>query len=285
MGGSRFGLVYLAVVLMFLGCVTASQQLLDRPVVEYREMTVPANSLLSAYPVFRFRLSNSNPKTLRLKRISYDLKVNHRKFVKGVSGQNLRIRPADSAMVELELPFGYLDLLEAMRGTERGMADQGGDLRETVRFDLSGGMVIGPFTVPYSVTGSFQVPRLPDVVCRGLRSGAHGSDPEQLMVEIRLSNPNALPLALEHLSYELEVAGLGTVSGEGAVGRSIPAEGELMVALPGSLSAATGAGADGRPSRGYDIEGIMVCAAPERQGVRFPFHGSGLLTDLGPLGD
>ncbi len=143
-----------AVFLLLAGGCAGITELIDPPVMTYLGMNLQCDSMFEATPVWRFHLENENPRTLRVTGIAYDLKINHRKFVKGVAGQKVRIRPYDSADLELPVSFNYLDLFQTISGFSQ---------TERIRYDLTLSLKIPPFSIPFHTEGELTLPKAPAV--------------------------------------------------------------------------------------------------------------------------
>jgi len=269
----RFGarLLAWAASLVFWGCVTASQQLIDPPVVEYLGMDMPSPSLLSALPTFRFRITNPNPMGFMISAFSYDLRINHRKFVKGVAGQEKVVRPAETVTADLVLPFYYMDLLDVMPDSSPDDPNAA-----TVRFDLSGSVTVGPFSEPYAVSGEFTVPRLPRIELVRLSQEPAEDGGEGFNLELNLTNMNPLPLTFSRMTCRVNLGGIGWVRAAEIPASSIPPQGEMKVRLVARVDdASLVVVLSGRSSVEYVIEGDVGFETPRGGTGRFSLRRTG----------
>jgi LEA14-like dessication related protein len=258
--------------LLATGCVHNIKQLIDEPSVEFGGMEMKDSGVFSATPVFRFELASTNPMGLGIHGVAYDLKVNGRKFVKGVTDQTGRLPAAGTKTVSFPIPLSFLDLfgtMDAFRETE------------TLPYELTGTIGVGPFAVPYSATGRFAVPGLPTVFLRGVRSGETDAESVELILDLELANPNPFSVRPRRIHYSVILDGRELA--RGAVGElpSVPAEGRAGVSVSVRVAATAAREvaerlADGRGVT-YDVRGEVAFGPPRRGPRGLPFAGTGEL--------
>lgn len=258
--------------LLAVGCVHQIQQLIDEPTVEFIGMSMTEPGVFSATPVFRFELQNTNPMSLDIRNITYDLTVNGRKFVKGASDQTRRLPAAGRETVSLSIPFSFLDLFPAMAGFQEA---------EAIPYELTGTIGVGPFAVAYRASGRFEVPVLPNVVLRTVRMGEMEAGLAQLMLELDVENPNAFPIRPRRIDYQVALE--GRERSRGSVGElpEVPASDRagitvsVRVALEGDRELAERLSA-GRPVS-YRISGDVLFGPPRRGPRGLSFEQSGTM--------
>lgn len=145
---------YLAALLLIISLGLAAcdhlamQQLVDPPIVEVVGMTVDAVSADEATVVFSFQLGNTNPMSMETSQIKYNLHLNGRKFVKGISRQRVKIPVIGESEVVLPVTFTFTDLLGPSGATTDG-----------IPYELTGNVVVGPFAIPYEYSGRMTLDR------------------------------------------------------------------------------------------------------------------------------
>ncbi len=262
----------LLTVLVLAGCATIDQQLIDKPKVEYLGMSLKDLSLFEATPVFRFRFTNTNPMGLDISGVSYNLKVNSRKFVKGVSGQNVRIKAISSGEMELPVSFNFIDFFQSPDAAEA-----------RVYYELSGMIRIGPYSLPYETAGWFTVPRIPRIFLQQVRISDLSESSASLLLTLDLDNPNDFPLDVDTLAYILRLN--GTEIGGGAVSLSKAVEGKTRVRLSVPLHSAFSGQNDPEyqslksSSASYELSGAMNLRTFKTGLRRISFQDTGK-TDL-----
>jgi LEA14-like dessication related protein len=184
--------------LILWGCVTPRQQLLDPPVVTFDGMDLKHISFFEAVPRFDFTVANSNPMGMKIKSIDYTLKINHQKFVKGVAGQNIRIKAADSGNVRLTVRFNYLDVFEMIPEFRH---------KDQIQYTLSVQAHIGAFSIPYQTDGWFSIPKIPELSLKNGRVSELTSSGAKAVFVLEARNHNPFPIKIKGMSYTIRLGG------------------------------------------------------------------------------
>ncbi len=183
-------------ILATLGCAIVFQQLLDKPQLAYKGLSMEHESLFTARPVFRFEVTNTNPRGMRIYKISYNLKINDFKFVKGESGELIKIKAADSRLVELPITFNYMDVLKTIPEFK---------ITDKVHYEVSGIFTIGPYHIPYSTYGDFDVPAIPDITLKKIRIKKLSKKKASLLFYVDMENQNSFPVTCTGLIYSIKL--------------------------------------------------------------------------------
>lgn len=253
------------------GCATM-QQLIDPPEAHFKGMQIKEISLFDATPVFTFELVNFNPMGLNIRNMTYNLKINDQKFVKGVTGQGLRLKAGGSETVELPITFNFLDVYETLSDFQSA---------ETARYDLSGTIGVGPFNIPYHAEGEFEIPELPEVSVEGVRVEQVSPSGASLVFSLQLKNENSFPLHPKGLDYAVKLAGeemmegtvreIGQITDHGATRLQIPLNLDFLKLSRPVLSAVRGSAAD------YEITGHLNFDVAGRWDQSVPFQKVGVV--------
>jgi LEA14-like dessication related protein len=94
------------------------------------------------------------------------------------------------------------------------------DNRE-LRYTVSGEADFGLIRLPYSKSGSFALPALPDVRVENLRVNRLGLSGVDLTVALSVGNDNSFPIRLDGLDYQLKLAGAALLRGASAAPLSV----------------------------------------------------------------
>jgi len=211
----------LITVLLVAGCSAIGQQLIDKPEIEYLGMNLKDLSLFEATPVFRFRFTNTNPMGMDVSSVSYNLKINNRKFVKGVSGRNVRIMAVSSGEMELPVSFSFSDLFPSPASAEEGIS-----------YELSGMIRIGPYSLPYEAVGRFDLPKIPGISLKEVRISDLSESSASLMLVLDLSNPNAFPLDVDTIAYVFRVNGADMGQGAVSLPEAVAEKTQVRISVP-----------------------------------------------------
>ncbi len=268
-------LIFALLTIITLGCHSELQQLpyqqlLDDPVVAFEGKNQRFISFFETEPVFRFRVENTNPMGLPIKEMTYNLSILDQKFIAGASDQDILVRPAGTEIVELALPFNFMDIFDTADAFQKtGQA----------RFDLAGVMAIGPFSIPYDISGEFTIPRIPSVTLAEISTRDDSLPLQRMAMSVILHNPNPFATPPGFLDYSLTLGELPL----GEEGRQpIPAIGagqEKRITLPIDIPPAQRSPSLqkmlARPKAGCALAGTIRYAVPGRGRRSFPFTAAG----------
>lgn len=270
-------------LLVLMGCQTdfqqrPYQQLLDRPAVAFQGKEQKFISFFEAEPVFRFQVENPNPMGLTVKNMTFNLTILDQKFITGISDQGTLIRPASTESIELTLPFNFMDVFDTADGFQK---------TRYARFDLIGEMSVGPFFIPYDISGELEIPRIPTVTVESVTIRDRSPGHLRLSISLVLENPNPFPTPQGFLEYDTVLA--GATLGEGWVTPigHIDARGRRRMVIPCEAGGALAGGviAASTESAAIDcaLSGSIRYAVPGRGRRNFPFTFTGRVPLRDPL--
>jgi len=198
--------VLIAATMMLGGCAAiVDQQLIDKPSVRFEGFSLNSVSLFEATPTFLFKVVNTNPMGLKIRNISYNLKINDKKFIKGVTDKDIRLKPVSSEQLGLSVTFNLSDLF--IFSTEFFQTGK-------LAYDLSGNVGIGAFAVPYHTKGYLEIPKLPEISLGYVDAcGFSLIGSSTIVFVLNLKNANAFPVQLAELGYRIKIAEKEFISG------------------------------------------------------------------------
>ncbi|MCP4352502.1 MAG: hypothetical protein GY795_44150 [Desulfobacterales bacterium] len=191
--------ILIAVTMLMTGCSILPEflrEVYDKPVITFEGMSLKNMSLFEVTPVFNFKVTNPNPVSIEVRNVSYDLKINHKKFVKGVSDKGLRVKAVGSEAFELPVTFNYPDVFESV--AELVKSDE-------VVYDLSGFVAVGPYTLPYRTKGELNLPALPEVFLKHIEVSALSSSGASLVFLLGVKNNNPFSVMVNELEYQIKL--------------------------------------------------------------------------------
>jgi LEA14-like dessication related protein len=172
----------------------------------------PEVSVLSAAPttidfegmtvVVELRVQNPNAIGLRVAGFSWQLDVDGTRVASGEApgGLNLPANGAATSRVVARLRFADLASLVKVAETRERV-----DLRAAGQVSVE--TPIGRIDVPWSWSGDLPMPRLPIVELAGIRIGRQTFTETEVLVQLRVQNPNAFPLPAATVRFEAELGG------------------------------------------------------------------------------
>ena len=256
--------------LLAAGCATLDQ-MIQKPTTTFRGMQLADADMFKSTAVFSFDIHNPNPINIRAGRITYDLNLNGRDFVKGQLNQGLKLPAGGTGRLQIPVTMAYLDFFDSMAR-----------LWSTRRADyaLSGGITVGPLVIPFKAQGVFDLPKMPKFSLAAIDVQKLSLSGATLRCQVQVTNPNTFDLLFKRLDYALQLGGasLGRASAQspGPIGKN----GKSTVALALDVSFSQlgrsvfqllqGTRAD------YKLDGGLIFNGPDNGESKAPFSLSGL---------
>jgi LEA14-like dessication related protein len=194
-----------AVVSTLAGCA-ALDGLLQRGIA------TPKVSVLSASPssvdfegmtvIVELRVQNPNAVGLRVTRLAWQLEVEGGRVASGDAPGGFNIPANGAATSRVTARVLFADLAKLVKVAEA---------RERVAFHVAGKVAIetpvGTIDVPWSFAGDLPLPQLPHVELTGIRIGRQTFSETEVLLKLRLQNPNSFSLPAAVLRLEVELGG------------------------------------------------------------------------------
>lgn len=204
---------------------------IKRPQVDFTGAKLSKLSFDAVDLLFDLRIRNPNPLGLKMAGFDYDLLINGTSFLKGTQEKGLEIEAKGESTIQFPLSLGFVDLYQ----TFRSLQDQDNSTYQincSFSFDLP---VLGLTDIPVSKAGEFPLLKLPRVDLDALKLERLSLSGAYLLLRVRLDNPNAFSMILEHFQYQLEVNGLRWISGDAKKSKQITPKSESLIEIPISL--------------------------------------------------
>ncbi len=244
--------------LLVNGCASL-QGIVQKPTVQVAAVKLGSLSLSAATLHVDLKVDNPNPVGVKVRNIVYDLKINNKNLLKGTQDQGVHLPSTGSGIVELPLQVNYFDLYDSVLELFA---------HQTVAYDLSGSVGIGPFDIPFHTDGELPIPKLPAVRLKSVDIAAFSFTGADLVFTLGLKNSNSFPIDVNEVACDIKLG--GKTFAEGLARRIDPllanSEALLEVALRVSFFDL------GRsayqlllePSTGYELTGSMRIKKPGR---------------------
>lgn len=216
-------LILLGILIMGLvgGCAMLERHV-KQPEVSVGNLRVLGMSLTDAQVAIDLEVDNPNPFGLSMKGLSYRLALQDKPLFTGIVTERVQVNANDSSRVTLPFTVRFEDAL----GTLRGLAQF-----KELRYELSGKADFGLISLPYSRTGSFALPRLPDIAVRHLRVERIGLAGMELALGLEVENINDFTVRFAGLSYDLRLADAPVLRGESSQALSVGPNGRGILNL------------------------------------------------------
>ncbi len=255
--------------LLMTGCASL-QDIVQQPTVQVAAVRLGNLSLSAATLNVDIKVDNPNPVGVKVRNVVYNLKINDKDLLKGTQNQGIHLPSAGSGIVELPLQVNYFDLYDSVLELFA---------HESVGYDLSGSVGIGPFDIPYHTKGVLPIPKLPAVRLKNVDIATMSFTGADLVFTLGLKNSNSFPIDLNEVACDIKLG--GKTFAEGLARRVDPmlanSETLLEVALRVSFFDL------GRsayllllePSTGYELTGEMRLKKSGSKQTQIPFKIDG----------
>lgn len=214
------------VPLLLSGCATMEKQF-KQPEISLGEIRIISMSLADAQLAFDVDVKNPNPIGLSMKGLTYKLQIQDKQLFGGALSDGMEIGAKGVSRVTLPFTLRYEDIY----GTLLALRDN-----KELHYQISGEADFGLLRRPYSKSGTFAVPKLPELSVESLRINRLGFDGVDLSLALKVGNANAFPIRLDGLDYSLKLANASLIKGASAAPLSVDANGNGQMVLNMSLS-------------------------------------------------
>lgn len=193
------GLILLVLVLLGGCSALKDAQIWKDPEVRVASSRLVGLTLDKALLELDLSVKNPNAYGIQLGALYYGLQLQGARVVSGqqTQGQKLAANASQNLVLPLELEFAELAKLVS------GLSQL-----KVLDYAVEGGMTVevpllGPKRLPFSFAGDLPIPRPPSLSLEGVRQQRLGFNGADLVVSLRLDNPNAFDLQIEALDYAL----------------------------------------------------------------------------------
>ncbi len=262
-------LVFVFWMTLPMGCSTL-EQMIQKPSAVFRDMQLTDASLLQSTAIFHFDVRNPNPIGLHARRITYDLQLDGRPFVKGELDQGLSLAAGSTSRMSIPVTIRYLDFFQSVSQLLRD---------KSAEYVFNGGFTVGPVTVPFQAKGRFDLPRMPKLSLEAIQIKKLSFSGATLNCRLKVDNPNAFRLLFKRLNYDLTLGGASFAKASALPPGPIAGNGRSTLDLGFDVSFARlghsayqlllGNNAD------YALKGGLVFDTPSGGERQVPFHLDG----------
>ncbi|MDM8526312.1 LEA type 2 family protein [Desulfococcaceae bacterium HSG8] len=251
------------------GCATL-QQLIQKPVVQFKDMSLKSTSFVEGDFVFRFDVKNPNPIGATIRNIVYDLRFDDKTFIRNSLEQRVSLPANGSNTVELPVTVNYLELFQSVEDFIRS---------KKLAYDLSGSIGVGPFDIPYHKKGNFVLPRLPKISMGKVRISDLSFTGASVVFSLDMKNTNPFALDVSGLNYNIKLGGIKFAEGTAANISPISKSGKTTMEIPIHMNFFELGQSAYRllknTSSEYELTGEMMFEIPGMGEKGFPFKRTG----------
>ncbi len=256
------------------GCTTL-QDLIRRPTVKSVSMHVVGVDFQTLKLRFDVGVENGSSGTLMIAGYDYDLHIEGRPFLNGMSDEGIELKPRSVTTIPVPVVIPFSDLVKTLDSLKP---------RQDVAYDLAVALMVktglGNFRLPLQKEGRLPVLTLPQVRLQGVKMDALTLKGASLEVAVEIATSPQPAIALTNLTYaltfnEAKVAA-GTVAPEPATGK-----GAQLVRIPvhldiPSVRSILGSGSSGQERVTVKLTGEANFTSPYGT-LTLPFTQTGRL--------
>jgi len=260
------------VVVLFSGCASWDK-LVQKPTASFTNMHLRQADLTEGTAVFNFDINNPIP--IRAGRITYNLKLNDRDFVSGEIDQGMNLAAGSTSRLSVPITLQYLDFFDSLSQLWKAKG---------AKYTLTGGFVVGPFTIPFQAHGNFDLPKIPKVSLENVKIDKLSPAGAHLGCRLKMDNPNAFQLVLKRLDYHLKLGNTtfarasalpeGPIAADSAAAMNFGFDISFAQLGYSAYQLLLGAGAD------YRLEGAMVFDSSDGKEKHVPMTAAGRIPFL-----
>lgn len=222
-------LILAATALIFCGCPQAKdvmEKVVQPPKVQVKEVRVAGISYQSIDLILATEIDNPNPVGLTLAQIDYALTLAERPLASGSLPSGLALKPAGTSSADLPISVDYNEV-QKIYDASVGQDELPYTLSGRVQLDTP----VGRIPVPFKTSGVMPVVRPPKLAGVSLRVSSLSFSGADLVIGIKVQNPNAFPLAVDAVDYALKLEGQDFSSGRIA-DQAVPKKGSGTISVP-----------------------------------------------------
>ena len=225
-------LLWLLAVCLLTACAELSRHAETiKPTASLTGTRLTSISFEQADLVFELAVQNQNPFAINLAGLEYDLKIENRSLISGITARGLKIGPAATSNVQLPVTLKFADL-KKLPGEIWQQDKFSYQLDSRFIVDLP---VIGNYAIPVAKQGELPVPRLPrvslnDVTVRNLNISS-----AELVARVEILNPNAFDLVFTDFDYRLKINRQEWGQGNIQDNIRVPEKGRSTIDIPAKL--------------------------------------------------
>lgn len=225
---SRIFVVVLALCLPLMagGCALLQAFLGgQKPELRFQEVKLTSWALDKVDLELVYELHNPYDVALRLDEVIYQLEVEGRRLVSGMPEEGLTVRGKGKQLLSFPATVHFLDVVPVVTALFS---------KESLAYRASGslgvGTPVGVVALPLSHTGKIGVPKLPKIEITKLSAPKVGVSGAELMLGLKVHNPNAFPVKLDGLDWNFLVERSALASGR--LGKTSLSRGSQELQIP-----------------------------------------------------
>ncbi|MBN2104579.1 LEA type 2 family protein [bacterium] len=225
--------ILMSAVLLCIHCAELLQMAnIQKPKIKLASMRITSLSLQNIGLAFDVNIKNPNPVSIHLAGLDYDFRLNNASFLKGSQNRDLRIRSHGTSRIEIPLLLSFNDLYKTYQTLKN---------QDSTEYTLICGLsvqlpLLGDTRIPVQKTGHLPLIKIPKISIHALKLDRLNLSGADLVLELRMDNPNAFKLLLSKLNYDFNVNGRSWAQGNLSTPLAVNAKSDDTICIPVSLN-------------------------------------------------
>jgi LEA14-like dessication related protein len=192
------------ILFLFLNCATLQKLAkIQKPAISVKSVRISDFSFKKLDLTFDINIENPNDLSVSLAGFDYDFWLNDASFIKGKNERALTIDGLASNTIDIPLELQFQDIYQ----TYKAVKDQ-----DSLQYKMILGFnlnlpILGETRIPVNHNGHVPMLKLPELKFRNIHIKKMGLTKSEILLNIKLNNPNFFGFNLKYLSYDLKVAG------------------------------------------------------------------------------
>jgi len=224
------------IIALLLSCSTfktlMNRSSLKNPEVKVSNARITGISFQDVDLQFDLDISNPNSLGIKLESFDYDFLLDESSFVKGEQDKGLEIAANNVSTVQLPVTLGFREIYNSYKGLTS---------KDSTKYQLNAGLafnipILGAVRIPVSKSGYIPLVKIPKISVSGLRVEKLNFTGADLLLNVKVGNPNAFSMMLENMNYQFHLNGNSIASGITSKGMTLNKKGETILELPISLN-------------------------------------------------
>jgi|AntRauTorcE11897_2_1112592.scaffolds.fasta_scaffold07687_3 LEA14-like dessication related protein len=227
-------LLFLTLPIIISGCQTV-QNITDnisKPSLSISDVRVTDFAFDEIELTYDVEVVNPNPVALQMLGYDYDFNINGNDFIKGDADKELRIESSGASTFQIPMRLNFTELYNLFSGL-KGKDEADYTLLANLNFKLP---VLGETTIPLEKNGAIPMLKLPKISVSNLNVEDVNFSRANLMLNLKVDNPNGFGLLVNALSYNLNVNGRNWVDGSNKQQITINQNNSNQLSIPISVN-------------------------------------------------
>ena len=194
-------IILLAIITVLLSSCSYLKSIAKEPEITFDNVRIASINFTSVNLVFRYKVSNPNNISINIEQFKYNLLVENRKFISGVSPTPISVAKKRTSYVDIPVTVSYRELFNVFTSIyHQDTADYNLATEFTLKLP-----VLGSKTFHFEHDGTFPVLKVPEIAFREVRVASISPLAATIEFVLDITNRNNFAISPDGLNFELYV--------------------------------------------------------------------------------